>query len=70
VSSIENQAKTLSDQVKLISENLGSVTPNEKKSVIFNKMKNTTNKQVACCVFFLVDFSRDFGILCTSLLIP
>jgi hypothetical protein len=26
---IENQVKTLSDQVKLISEKLGSLTPNE-----------------------------------------
>jgi hypothetical protein len=44
--SIENQVRTLSDQVKIISEKLGSLTPNEKKSVIFNKRKNATNKQV------------------------
>jgi hypothetical protein len=43
---IENQLKTLSDQFKLISEKLGSLTPNEKKSVLLNKKKNTTNKQV------------------------
>jgi hypothetical protein len=43
---IKNQVKTLSDQVKLISKKLGSFTPNEKKFVIFNKRKNTTNKQV------------------------
>lgn len=43
---IENQVKTLSDQVKLISEKLGSLTRKEKKFVIFNKRKNTTNKQV------------------------
>jgi hypothetical protein len=43
---IENQVKTFSDQVKLINERLGSLTPNEKKSAIFNKSKNTTNKQV------------------------
>jgi hypothetical protein len=43
---IENQVKTLSDQVKLISEKLGSLTPNEKKSAMLNKRKNTTNKQV------------------------
>jgi hypothetical protein len=43
---IENQVKNLSDQVKLISEKLGSLTPNEKKSVLFNKKKNTSNKQV------------------------
>jgi hypothetical protein len=44
--SIENQVKTLSDQVKLISEKLGSLTLNEKKSVMLNKRKNTTNKKV------------------------
>jgi hypothetical protein len=44
--SIENQIKTLSDQVKLISEKLGGLTPNEKKSVFLNKKKNTTNKLV------------------------
>jgi len=44
--SIENQVKALSDQVKLISEKIGSLTPNEKKFVIFNKRKNVTNKQV------------------------
>jgi hypothetical protein len=44
--SIENQVKTLSDQVKLISEKQGSLTPNEKKSILLNKKKNTTNKQV------------------------
>jgi hypothetical protein len=43
---IENQVITLSDQVKLISEKLGSLTPNEEKSVMINKRKNTTNKQV------------------------
>jgi hypothetical protein len=43
---IENQVKTLSDQVKFISEKLESLTPNEKKSVMINKRKNTTNKQV------------------------
>jgi hypothetical protein len=43
---IGNQVKTLSDQVKLISEKLGSLTPNEKKSVMLIKRKNTTNKQV------------------------
>jgi len=36
----------LSDQVKLISEKLGILTPNEKKSVLLNKKKNTSNKQV------------------------
>jgi hypothetical protein len=43
---IENQVKTLSDQVKLISEKLGSRTPNERKLVMLNKKKNITNKQV------------------------
>jgi hypothetical protein len=43
---IENQVKTLSDQVKLISEKLGSLTPNKKKSIMLNKWKNTTNNQV------------------------
>jgi hypothetical protein len=43
---IENHVITLSDQVKLISEKLGSLTPNEKKYVMINKRKNTTNKQV------------------------
>jgi hypothetical protein len=43
---IENLVKNLSDQVKLISEKLGSLTPNEKKSVLLNKKKNTSNKQV------------------------
>jgi hypothetical protein len=43
---IENQVKNLSDQVKLISEKLGILTPNEKKSVLLNKKKNTSNKQV------------------------
>jgi hypothetical protein len=39
--SIENQVKILTDQVKLISEKLGSLTPNEKKSIMLNKKKNT-----------------------------
>jgi hypothetical protein len=43
---IENQVKTVSDQVKLISEKPGSLTPNEKKSVMSSKRKNATNKQV------------------------
>jgi len=43
---IGNQVKNLSDQVKLNSEKLGSLTPNEKKSVLVNKKKNTSNKQV------------------------
>lgn len=42
---IENQVNNLSDQVQLISEKLGSLTPNEKKSVLTNKKKNTS-KQV------------------------
>jgi hypothetical protein len=41
----ENQVKNLSDQLKLISEKLGSLTSNEKKSVLTNnKMK--TSKQI------------------------
>jgi hypothetical protein len=43
---IANKVKTLSDQVKIISEKLGSLTPNEKKFVMLNKKKNTINKQV------------------------
>jgi ribosomal protein L32 len=43
---IENQVKNLIDQVKLITEKLGSLTPNEKKSVLVNIKKNTSNKQV------------------------
>jgi len=39
---IENQVKNLSDQVKLIGEKLGSLTPNEKKSVLLNIKKNTS----------------------------
>jgi hypothetical protein len=39
---IENQVKNLSDQVKLISEKLGSFTPNEKISILTNKKKNTS----------------------------
>jgi hypothetical protein len=35
----ENQVKNLSDQVKLISEKLGSLTPNEMRSVLTNKKK-------------------------------
>jgi hypothetical protein len=42
--SIENQVKNLSDQVKLISEKLGSLTPNEKKSILTNKKKNTSKQ--------------------------
>jgi len=42
----ENQVKNLNDQVKLISEKLGSLTPNEKNSVLFNKKRNTPKKQV------------------------
>jgi hypothetical protein len=41
----ENQVKNLSDQVKLISEKLGSLTPNEKRSVLTNNKKKTS-KQV------------------------
>jgi hypothetical protein len=41
----ENQVKNLSDQVKLISEKLGSLTPNEKRSVLANNNKKTS-KQV------------------------
>jgi hypothetical protein len=41
----ENKVKNLSDQVKLISEKLGSLTPNEKKSVLTNNKKKTS-KQV------------------------
>jgi hypothetical protein len=41
----ENQVKSLSDQVKLISEKLGNLTPNEKKSVLTNNEKKTS-KQV------------------------
>jgi hypothetical protein len=37
----ENQVKNLSDQVKLISEKLESLTPNEKKSVLTNNKKKT-----------------------------
>jgi hypothetical protein len=41
----ENQVKNLSDQVKLISEKLGSLTSNEKRSVLANNKKKTS-KQV------------------------
>jgi hypothetical protein len=41
---IENKVKNLSDKVKLISEKLGSLTPNEKKSVLINKKKNTSTQ--------------------------
>jgi hypothetical protein len=41
----ENQVKNLSDQVKLISEKLESLTPNEKRSVLANNKKKTS-KQV------------------------
>jgi hypothetical protein len=41
----ENQVKNLSDQVKLISEKLGNLTPNEKKFVLTNNEKKTS-KQV------------------------
>lgn len=41
----ENQVKNLSDQVKLISKKLGSLTPNEKKSILANNKKKTS-KQV------------------------
>jgi hypothetical protein len=43
---IKNQIKALSDQVKLISEKLGSLILNEKKSVMCSKRKNTNNKKV------------------------
>jgi hypothetical protein len=43
--SFENQVKNLSDQVKLISEKLGSPTPNEKRYVLTNNKKKTS-KQV------------------------
>jgi hypothetical protein len=39
---IENQVKNLSDQVKLISKKLGSLTSNEKKFVLTNKKNNTS----------------------------
>jgi hypothetical protein len=41
----KNQVKNLSDRVKLISEKIGSLTPNEKKSVLTNNKKKTS-KQV------------------------
>jgi hypothetical protein len=41
----ENQVKNLSDQVKFISEKLGSLTPDEKRSVLTNN-NNKTSKQV------------------------
>jgi hypothetical protein len=41
----ENQVKNISDQVKLISEKLGRLSPNEKKSVLSNNNKKTP-KQV------------------------
>jgi hypothetical protein len=41
----ENQVKNLSDQVKLISEKLESLTPNERRSVLANNKKRTS-KQV------------------------
>jgi hypothetical protein len=41
---IGNQVKNLSDQVKLISKKLESLTPNEKNSVLFNKKRNTPKK--------------------------
>jgi hypothetical protein len=41
----ENQVKDLSDQVKLISEKLGNLTPNEKKFVLANNKKKNS-KQV------------------------
>jgi hypothetical protein len=41
----ENQVKNLSDQVKLISEKLESLTPNERRSVLANNKKKTL-KQV------------------------
>jgi hypothetical protein len=43
--SFENLVKNLSDQVKLISEKLGSPTPNEKRYVLTNNKKKTS-KQV------------------------
>jgi hypothetical protein len=42
----QNVANTKANKVKLISEKLGSLTPNEKKSVMLNKRKNTLNKPV------------------------
>jgi len=41
----ENQVKKLSDQVKLISEKLGYLTPNEQRSVLVNN-KRKNSKQV------------------------
>jgi hypothetical protein len=41
----ENQVKNLSDQVKLISEKLERLTPNERRYVLANKKKKTS-KQV------------------------
>jgi hypothetical protein len=41
---IENQVNNLSDQVKLINEKLGSLTSNEKKSVLTNKKKKPLNR--------------------------
>jgi hypothetical protein len=45
---VENQVKNLSDQLKHISEKIGSLTPNEKKKNLswLKKRKNTSNKQV------------------------
>jgi hypothetical protein len=40
----ENQVKNLSDQVKLISEKLGSLTPNEKKFVLTSNKKKTSKQ--------------------------
>jgi len=41
---IENQVKNFSDHVKLISIKLGSLTPNEKKSIVTNKRRIPLNK--------------------------
>lgn len=40
----EKQVKNLSDQVKLISEKLGSLTPIEKRSILTNKKKKTSKQ--------------------------
>jgi len=62
----ENQVKNLSDQVKLISEKLERLTPNEKKSVLTNNKKKTFKQVWVDNCYGLPGLTSDPQIICNK----
>jgi hypothetical protein len=62
----ENQVKNLSDQVKLISEKLGSLTPNEKKFVLTSNKKKTSKQIWVDNCYGLPGLTSDPQIICNK----